>query len=271
MSAAFTFPVDHNLTELLASDEVYFRAGAVARQLRDCELAYAPGLTHVQAGCVVQCVRFRGTAAQAERWLAEIEPEVAATGASLSRIYLHSSNGPLPAVLARKGYRPRKELAFAADPVHLGLESKVTFHPVKTEAQWAERLRLHVEGPDNSDGYRVDPAAWCELIRRKCESGIKESFLIEYEGRVCGSIGAIQMPGLLRLKNIQIHPDFRRMGLGHEAVHELAALTHRRGLKALAVFGIEGEPGAALYRRAGFQVIGWQTEWCKELDNRSKT
>jgi GNAT superfamily N-acetyltransferase len=105
------------------------------------------------------------------------------------------------------------------------------------------------------------------LIRRKCETGIKESFLIEYCGQICGSIGAIRMADLLRLKNIIIRPGFRRQGLGLQAVRELAALAHSRGLPALGVFGIEGDAGDRLYRSAGFSVIGDLTEWCKRLDS----
>jgi GNAT superfamily N-acetyltransferase len=267
VSAAFSFPIDSDLAQLLVSDEVYFRIGAQVRHLPACELAFVPGLTHVQAGCVVQRVSFQAATAQdADAWIDRVEAAVRETGAPLSRIYLHHPHGPLTPALAKRGYRSRRELAFSADPVRVGLESQVTLQPVATEAHWAERLRLHVECPDNSDGYHVAPESWCELIRRKCATGIKESFLIRYQGRVCGSVGAIQMKNVLRPKNLMIHSDFRRTGLGHEALHELAALAHGRGLHALAMFGIEGEGGAALYRRAGFSVIGWQTEWCRKLE-----
>ncbi len=265
LTATYTNNWTVELAELLESDEVYFRLASEVRPLGFGELAFVPGLTGLAAGCVVQHVRFQGSLRDADRWVAEIEDQVVQTGARLCRVYLHTTGGPLPAALEKRGYQARRELAYAAPPTQLGIESKVRFLPVTSSDGWDERRRLHEEAPDNSDGYTVDPAEWCELIRRKCETGRKESFLIEYEGHVCGSIGAIRMANVLRLKNILITPTFRRLGLGLEAVRELAALTHRRGLSALTVFGIEGEAGSKLYERAGFSVVGYQTEWSKPL------
>jgi len=164
-----------------------------------------------------------------------------------------------------EGYRPRKELAFYASVQALGTESRVRFIRVTRSEQWEQRLAIHQEDRANSDGYDADPESWCELIRRKCETGVKESYLIEYRGEICGSIGAMPMGGLLRLKNIIIRPAFRRRGLGIEAVRELANLAHAKQLQAVGVFGIEGEGGADLYASAGFSTIGYQTEWCKPI------
>ncbi len=253
------------LSDLIASDEVYFRLAARTVPLPHGELVYTPDLIAVPAACVVQAVEFQGSAADAEKWVCMVESEVRAVGGRVCRVYLREADQALASVFASRGYRQRTETAFCEDPRHLGLTSKVRFKPTLSDLDWAERRRMHEEAPDNSDGYETDPAAWCELMRRKCETGVKESFLIEYEGRICGSIGAIQMPGLLRLKNIIIRPAFRRQGLAAEAVRELAALTHSRGLGALGVFGIEGDSGASLYAAAGFSVIGAQIEWSRRL------
>jgi GNAT superfamily N-acetyltransferase len=253
------------LAQLLASDELYFRMASQIQRRADCEVVHTPGLTHVPAGCVVQSVRFEGSRKDAESWIDAIEREVTAVGSHLSRVYLTSGPSALTAALTGREYRWRQETAFCAGPRQLGLKSNVAFHRVTSEQAWAERQRMHEEDHENSDGYSVDPAAWCQLIRAKCATGTKESYLIESGGQICGSIAVIQMRNLIRFKNLLIRPTCRRKGLGIEVIHQLAALTQQRGLLALGAFGIEGEGGAELYRAAGFSVIGSQTEWCRRL------
>jgi len=265
MSTAPALAAISLLTELLVSDQVYFRLAAQVEHLADCELAHMPGLTDVPAGCVVQAVQFGGTRQGAESWIDDIEKRVRAAGAPLCRIYLTQSPGALVSALAARGYRSRVETAFSSRPHEVGLQSAVKLHPVSTVEHWAERYRMHVDDRENSDGYTVDPAAWCQLVRAKCATGIKESFLVESQGQFCGSIAVIQMRNSIRFKNPLIRPAFRRQRMGLEVIRKLAQLTEQRGVGTLGAFGIEGEAGAKLYRAAGFSVVGSQTEWCRQL------
>lgn len=265
MSSAQLLPLSSPLGELLASDEIYFRLAADVHPLPACEMAAMPGFEHVPAGCVVQAVQAHQLPLDAAGWIRRVEYGVRSARASLARIYLTQPIPRLERVLEAEGYRARKELAFYA-PVHgMRTDSLVRFHRVTTAEQWKERLAIHREDHANSDGYDTEPEGWCELVRRKCESGLKQSYLIEYDSQICGSVGAMPMPGLLRFKNLIIRPAFRRRGVGFETVCEVAQLAKSQGLPAIGAFGIEKEGGAELYTSAGFSVIGYQTEWCKPL------
>ncbi len=140
----------------------------------------------------------------------------------------------------------------------------MTLREVLTEADWRAKTRLHCEADLGSDGYRCDGALWTELVRAKCATGGKRSFLIEANGEVCGSIGMVEMSEVIRLKNLLISDGKRRRGLGSSAVRTVARLAAAVG-KPAGIFAVESGPGEATYRSLGMELVTQQTEWTKQL------
>lgn len=265
MSTAPAIDPNPLFTQMITSDELYFRLAADVDLREDCEVACAPGFTHVAAGAVVQAVRFRGGSRDANEWVNGVETHMKKAGARFCRIYLSESSPALSAAFLQRGYRARKEFAFCLSAHQLEPVSSVRFHRAQTEDHWNERLKMHEEDSKNSDGYDVDPKGWRDLIRAKCAGGVKESYLIEHGGQICGSVAVIQMRDLVRVKNLLIRPAFRRKGIAHQVIRELSVLARSRHLSTLGAFGIAGEAGTSLYRAVGFSSIGYQTEWCRRL------
>ncbi len=103
-----------------------------------------------------------------------------------------------------------------------------------------------------------------ELERRKAADGL-ENYLAKLGGEVVGAIGAIRGESILRFKNILIHPDHRRRGLGRAMLSSLAALGRESGILEQAVFAVRGNAGEWLYRACGMRPVGEVVEWSRPL------
>ena len=71
--------------------------------------------------------------------------------------------------------------------------------------------------------------------------------------------------GLVRMKNIVVHPAHRRRSIGTAILSQVAAIGAERGVSELCVFAVRGEAGELLYRAAGMKVVGTQVEWSKRI------
>lgn len=92
-----------------------------------------------------------------------------------------------------------------------------------------------------------------------------EPLLIYYQDQVCGSVNLALSDRLGRLKNLVIHPRWRRRGIGVEAARLIACLARDRGKVAAGCFAINDEPSLDLYKSAGYVPVTSQIEWFKTL------
>ena len=254
-------------SQVLESDALYFELGAQSKALPGATLAWIRGLAALPAGCVVQRVRPAEIGPDPGAWVRLVEGEVRETGTGLVRIY--SEEAPvLDAELEAQGYCRKRELAFvgrALEGSEKSLELGVRLREVVTEADWQAKEQVHRESPLGPDGHVGDAAQWVDLLRRKVRSGGKQSYLVESEGEVCGTVGAMEMDDVLRLKNIVIRPSCRGRGLGLGVVYALHEMAAERGKNAMGVFAVEDSPGERMYRRAGMSEVAVVSEWTKQL------
>ena len=244
-----------------ATDAAYFEMGAKVEDLPAATLAWMPGLTALAAGAVVQRVDSESAARMGGAWVSEIEAALARVGAPLARIYLDEGS-PLDGLLRQAGYSMRPELVFAH-----ALEATpgdVALHRVDSDEDWKRKERLHKDADRTPDGHPSSASDWVELERRKAAHGL-ESYFASLDGEVIGAIGAIRGEGILRFKNILIHPDRRRRGLGRAMLNSLAALGREHGILEQAVFAVRGNAGDLLYRACGMRPVGTVVEWSKAL------
>jgi GNAT superfamily N-acetyltransferase len=250
-------------SETLESDARYFELGARSKALPGASLSWVPGLTTLPAGCVVQRVQPETVRRDPPAWIRRVEREVLAAGTRLVRIYLDEAAG-LDAALAAEGYQGKREIAFLGK-ARMFPENPVRLREVLTEADWREKERIHRESPLGPDGHQSDAAKWTRLLRLKNAAGGKRSFLCECDDGVCGTVGALEMKDLVRLKNIVIRPAFRGQGLGLGVVRCLIQMAAERGKEAMGVFAVEGAPGERLYTRAGMTGAAAIWEWTKQF------
>jgi GNAT superfamily N-acetyltransferase len=123
------------------------------------------------------------------------------------------------------------------------------------------------------DALRADPQAFGSSIER--ELAFKEMhwrmrarsspwFLAVDGGAVIGLVCAIHEPGApddnRHVVGMWVRPEHRDRGVGRELVEAVAAWASQDGARTLSLWLLDGnDPGAALYRRCGFEPTGERT------------
>jgi ribosomal protein S18 acetylase RimI-like enzyme len=255
------------LARAIDTDRDYFELGAKLEDLPGAVLAWLPGLEAAAPGAVIQRVDPAIVAAQGEQWLVEAGRALSRVGAATARVYLEERHEPVDALFQSAGYVGREELIFAHsfDAPRPGL----VVNRVESDADWDRKLRLHRFISTPPDGHPTSASDWVALERRKCEAGM-EAYLVERDGETVGAIGALRGDEVLRLKNIVVHPAYRRQGIGLGMLGHLGMIGASRGISDQVVFAVRGEIGELLYRAAGMREIGSIIEWSKPLRDRDQ-
>jgi GNAT superfamily N-acetyltransferase len=259
------------LREAVLSDELYFQLGACRKTLTPGELVWAPGLTGIGAGCVVQGVKFESIPSRpgARTWIAQVEEAVAGTGAALSRIYVEHDAEALSAAMLEAGYVKRHEIVYWTGAEEAYAAPQLRFSRVESARDREARKRLYEsiekDSEAGSDGYRSGSSIWLELMARKEAGGELEPYLIWSGEQVAGEVSLMAGSPILRLKNLVVGPDQRGQGIGAGIVAWARHQAFLRGKRQVMALGVEGCPGSRLYRRTGMQEAGIYTEFSKSL------
>jgi GNAT superfamily N-acetyltransferase len=251
---------------LVESDRRYFELGATVEVIDGAEVAWMAGMQATPAGCVVHRVQPAeiGAGAGAGPWVAEVTRRLRAGGWGLARVYLDGRDVVLERALAAAGYSPREEIGFVAEgALAAGPRSDVTLREVVDEDGWETKAKLHAGSDVAADGHVTLPEEWVDFERRKWATGGMKAFLVEVDGEVCGAVATLEGDGLLRAKNVFVHPDRRREGIAAET---LRLLSRRAvGSAATGIFGVDGRPGAAVYVHLRMAPVVRQYEWSRPL------
>ena len=260
--------------DLLESDVRYFEWGANVEDLDGASLAWMPGLQGMPAGCVVQLtdpIRIATrTPGGLDAWLGALERRLERLGCPRLRLYLQIRDDTAEETLACRGYASRIErgMVYTAPPP--AAPSGIALHRIESEADWAAKAELHAACPVGADGYAVSATEWTILERRKAEAGTLEFFLLVMDGRVCGSIGFAPCTAIARLKNVIVHPAYRRQHVASRGLQLLCRLAADRGKRGLGAFVIVGEPHEDLYARCGFRPVTEQIEWVQSTEEAAR-
>jgi len=265
-SSHFQYP--ELLEELLESDTAYFRAAAECEQVQGFQISHMPGLETLAAACVVHRIskQDNGDLAQC---LQAVEQRILALACHHARFYQQYPDDELEDWFRKNGYRPAREIAllntYDAPGFHKPNDSSIQLRPVRTEHDWTLKLSLHQEIQNGPDGHASRAEKWLEMERKKCDAGYMEPFLIFREDMACGAVNYAPGPRLGRLKNIVIHPRWRRNDLGAQAARLIARIARERGMTAAGCFALEDGQALNMYKKAGYAPAILQTEWYKCL------
>ena len=246
--------------DLISSDVRYFELGARIETVADVRLAWMPGLADVPAACVVLGADSWSLGKDEVKALEALEARVAEIGGSRVRLYVQpDASTVLARTLLRRGYTSRFEQGLILTRRIPGAEA-VTLQRIVDEDDWMLKEILHRESPDTPDGHATAPERWVELERRKTAPQGLVPWLIRVGERVAGTAGTMEHGPLLRLKNILVHRGLRRRGIASAAVAAFGLVAEEQG-RTLGFFGVEGTPGAAVYRACGMTPVARWVEW----------
>lgn len=251
------------LARAVETDRIYFEQGAELKRLAGATVAWMPGLTASPAAAVIHRVNPADIANGGEAWIADAEGALAETGSLLVRIYLDQHHAGAGEQLRRAGYSERDELVFVGDLPDQVADTMLC--PVTSEQDWQAKLSFHEAVDETPDGHGNRTADWVELERRKCAAGM-DAFLVKVGGTIVGAVSAVWGDGIVRAKNVVVHPAHRRRTIGKAMLCHIAALGRQRGVFEQCVMAVRGEAGELLYRAAGMQMVGFQVEWSKPLE-----
>ncbi len=259
--------------DLLESDSRYFEAAATLEPAGGAVIAHVPGLERVSAGCVVHRVDSAVLPRDPARWLDGVEHRLLGLGCWHARFYLTGRHPVLEAALLARWYRPQEEIGYAVAmdgrPLRLQREAaRAELRPVTSADDWAAKLALHRLAGRAPDGHEADPEAWVELERMRTEAGYMRPYFVVSRGAICGVVGLAGSNAMLRIKNLIVHPSWRRMGIGTAVVRCAHAQAWREGWPALGVFALAGYHAEQFYRGAGLGAVTTQTEWMRPMGPR---
>ncbi|MEA2826385.1 MAG: hypothetical protein QOG43_824 [Actinomycetota bacterium] len=252
---------------LLESDRRYFELGATVDVVDGAEVASMAGMEATPAGCVVHRVRPAEIGGEgAAAWVAAVTRRLRGGGCRMARVYLDQPDAALDGALAAAGYCRREEIGFLAERVlAAGPRSDVVLREVVDDEGWEAKAKLHAGSDVAADGHVTAPEEWVDFERRKWVTGGMKAFLVEVDGEVCGAVATLEGDGLLRAKNVFVHPDRRREGIAAESLRLLSRRAGDLGLAATGIFGVDGRPGAAVYVHLGMVPVVRQFEWSRPL------
>lgn len=250
------------LTRALETEQIYFELCARLEDLAGAILAWTPDFVAAPAASVIHRVEPDLIAGRGRDWLAGAEGRLVDRGIRLARIYLMARHTGMEALLSDAGYACREEIVFADSlPAPSPL---LAFRPIVTEQDWARKQAFHEEVLESPDGHAEGAAGLASLERHKCAHGM-EAFIGEIDDRVIGVAGAIWGDGIVRIKNLLVHPDFRRQSVATALMAHIAAHGRSRGIDEQCLVALKGGAGEMLYRSLGMTDLGSCFEWSKRL------
>ena len=265
-SAGFDLP--QLSLELLKSDADYFRAAAQCQAFAGFELVHMPGLQSLAAGCVVLAVAGQGNFDLRDSFAA-FEARLAELGCRHARVYQQHPDEQQALLLRERGYQPAEEIGllrvFDQRRASRMKASEVRLVPLQSERDWSLKRLLHRDIPQGPDGHACTAGDWVQLERRKCAAGFMEPFLVYAGETPCGAVSLSLGHGFGRLKNLVVHPDWQRRGVGVQAARLVAELARQRGMTAVGCFALKHGWSLKLYQNAGYRPVVKQIEWYREF------
>lgn len=249
---------------LLESDRRYFQLGAVRRKLPGAEMVWIEDMADLPAAGVVHRVDLAETIDPGE-WVGEVTAALLDAGFRHGRIYLDEPFEPLEAQLDADGWTMRLEPGLVALGNVPG-RTQIELVPVLSHDDWAAKERVHHADGKRPDGHDAPASRWVAMEQVRVAAGGLEAWLVIREGIVCGTVCTMADDTVLRNKNLVVHPDHRRTGVGLSVLSKLHEMARDRGL-VLGTFSVAGEDGELLYRAANMSVVVEQREWSRPLES----
>ncbi len=257
---------EHQLASaLVTSDRSYFELGAMRHPGDGVAVLHMPELADVAAGCVAVCDRMPANAAAAAARVRWVEAAIRDLGAPRYRWYDNTASPVMADCLRSSGYVASREIGLIGERVPALDMTELTIRQVASDRDWEAKLALHRSDPKAPDGHVVPAERWLAMERRKHDAGNLEFYLAEYEGEVCGTVGAMQEGRMLRMKNIVVAAPWRNRGVGTALTAAMIGCARDRGHRALGLFALAGGPAVDIYRRLGMVEVVEQTEWVKSV------
>jgi len=252
-------------TALFRSEENYFHLGANCVHFAGIDIIYMPEFMDLASGCVVLWKSTPRESTDAQNRVNQLEAKLGQLGASQCRIYDYSGTTVLGRVLDEKGYTGSREYVLS---IPCGVHSRqgdLSLQPIHSQEDWSTKRELHQHDKHAPDGHSVLPERWIEMEYRKHKSGNLKFFFALWKGQLCGTVGAMYEGAFLRMKNLYVHPDWRKRGIGAAITQAMLRHALDSGYSTLGLLALAEGPALSMYKAQGARILSHQDEWITVL------
>lgn len=268
-AACFCPPDSALLASARDSERIYFALGARTTLSLPWSLHVVPDFEHLPAAAV--CLLDVGLSAERlPEHLHAIERSFVLARVSRSRIYVTVDSPRLREQFSSLGYTWRCEIVHGVSIAEHSAfpQERGRWEPVDSDRGWREKQQLHELPSLGSDGYAVSACDWVAFERQKAEVGgdALKFWLFVVDDVPVMTLGTMPMEsGIVRIKNLYVHPLARGRGVGCRALGAFLKQEGQRGATAAVLFSLEGSVGQRLYASLGGRALGRAHEWSREL------
>ena len=243
------------LEEAIESEIAYYSCSARVVTGPNWMATQLPGFEHVVSAGYCYWHPVPTETALIMSTLADIDSALAKMGATHTRLYTRHLSPHFASILRQLGFQSRRETIHAHTlrpslAVHVAsLRERI----VQSKLDWRDKQYLHDASGQLSDGHHALAADWIEMEIERAAAGRVRFYLYEFAGQVVATAGLMKSGCVMRLKDVLVHPRFRRMGIARTA---LALLCQHASSRPVVLFAIDGSAGQRLYHSMGFQTVG---------------
>lgn len=243
--------------ELIASDQAYFIAGSTAEKFSDWIICAHP--LRPRSIVFLDAAAARAIAGQIPK-LGDYNHTSSRSARQQVRLYTATDSEDVAHSLEQLGLRRRIEHLFLGIP-HDCRSLGIRLEAVETEAAWKIKQEFHDEVMERPDGHPCAGDVWTRFERSKVDAGVLKAYLIWVDTTLVGSVGIMSRNAYLRVKNLVIHPTWRKRGVAQEVLARISAGPADRPNTNIGMLAVASSPGERLYRTAGLSSIGEYFEW----------
>ena len=252
---------------LLISDQNYSKKGAINIRVSSGIFSTIPGFESVPAAFVLHSIDEKEIS-QPDIWVKDGERAFTGTKAEMMRIYLQEDNSPLSEILEESGYKKSTEIGLAMNLTSVRNEAPDRkLLPIELNDFLECEIELSRNAGAGPDGHGMGSGEYARLELHKIHAGYMRPFVYRGDGKILGSVKIAIEGRFCRLKNMLVHPLYRREGVATEMIKSMIRKAADLGMEYIGAYALEQGGAKQLYQKLGMEEVTRQFEWTKPLGN----
>jgi GNAT superfamily N-acetyltransferase len=158
--------------------------------------------------------------------------------------------------MTSKGFRQTSsQIGFWIDRYQPAIDSAFSFELVSNEETQKTYLELHeFEASEHNTPKELVDAIGRQRLNKNKDDHMKW-YLVNYKGKLAGSVGILLLEKSARIKNPYTLPEFRGKGIGANACHFVNKIAFDNKANGISVYAQPNSGGFKLYTKMGFKQV----------------
>lgn len=177
-------------------------------------------------------------------------------GVDFCRAFVLSTQESLLERMTDKGFiQKSSQIGFWIDIYQPAIDPAFSFESVSDEATEKVYLELHeLEALEHNTPKELLDSIGRQRLNKNKDSRMRW-YLVNYEGKLAGSVGVLLLENSARIKNPYTLPGFRGKGIGANACHYVNRIAFENGAQGISVYAQPNSGGFKLYTKMGFKQV----------------